>query len=390
MKFKLKDIDSKWKVYALAGCVCVLCFVVLTQLGTIFGALGELLSILQPVIIGLVMAYIINPIAVFFKNKVFKNLKKEKTQWSLSVLVAIIIVLAIIALLLVLLVPQIVENIVSIAENYQTYIDSLTNYIENSSSPIAGILRSANVLNLLSAEGGALDSIGDFLVNNARVIIEKTTSFGSTAFNWFIGAIFAFYFLSAKNDILKEIAKAFKLMLSPLKFEKGKILFAKFNAIFSKYIICELLDAAIVGVANYIFMLVCKMPNAVFVSFVVGLTNLAPTFGPIIGLVLGSFILLLVKPAAIIPFVIFTMVLQTVDGYVIKPNLFGDALNVPGVLILIAIIIFGKLMGVTGLLLAIPIAAIVVYIYSEAFIPWLELRKDLKAYRKEEAQAKKE
>ncbi len=390
MKFKLKDIDSQWKVYALAGCVCVVCFVVLTHLGTIFGALGELISILQPVIIGLVMAYIINPVAVFFKNKVFKNLKKEKTQWGLSVLVAIIIVLAVIALLLILLIPQIIENIVSIAENYQAYIDSLTEYIETSASPIAGILKSANVLNLLSAKGGALDRIGDFLLNNARVIIEKTTSVGSTAFNWFIGAIFAFYFLSAKNGILSEIEKAFKLMLSPLKFEKAKILFAKFNAIFSKYIICELIDAAIVGAANYVFMAACKMPNAVFVSFVVGLTNLAPTFGPIIGLVLGCFILLLVKPAAIIPFVIFTMVLQTVDGYVIKPNLFGDALNVPGILILIAIIIFGKFMGVTGLLLAIPIAAIVVYIYSEGFIPWLELKRDLKAYHKEEAQMKKE
>lgn len=385
MKFKLKDIDSKWKVYALAGCVCAAFFVLLMNLGSIWAALGKLISILKPVIIGFVMAYIVNPLAVFFQKKIFKKLTRENLKWTLSVICSIIIVLAIIVLIIALLIPQIVGNIVSIAENYPRYLESLAEYVETSDNIVVRIVKNASLLEWLSAEDGLMSQIGTLISDNANVIIKTTTSAGSAAFNWFIGAIFALYFLSAKPAILSEIAKAFELMLSPLKFEKAKILFAKFNAIFSKYIVCEIIDALIVGIANCIFMLVCKMPDAGFVSFVVGLTNLAPTFGPIIGAVFGAFILLLVKPSAILPFLIFTVILQTIDGYVIKPNLFGDALNVPGVLILIAIIVFGKFMGVTGLLIAIPAAAIVVYIYKEAFIPWLQLKKDLKAYYKDQA-----
>ena len=117
-------------------------------------------------------------------------------------------------------------------------------------------------------------------------------------------------------------------------------------------------------------------------SVVIGVTNLIPTFGPIIGWVVGSFILLLVDPVAVLPFLIFAFTLQTFDGYVFKPKLFGDVLNVPGFLILMAIIVFGKLMGVTGMLISIPVAAILVYIYNEAFIPWLELKRDLNEYNK--------
>ena len=150
---------------------------------------------------------------------------------------------------------------------------------------------------------------------------------------------------------------------------------AKFNAIFSKYIVCELADALIIGALNAVFMKIFRMPYVLIISVIVAVTNLIPTFGPLIGGGIGAFILLLIKPTAVIPFLIFTLIVQTLDAYLIKPKLFGNALNVPGVLILIAIIIFGKLMGVTGMLLAIPFAAILVYLYTERLVPWLEKRK---------------
>ena len=88
----------------------------------------------------------------------------------------------------------------------------------------------------------------------------------------------------------------------------------------------------------------------------------------------------------ILPFLIFTLVIQLLDSYLIKPKLFGGALNVPGLVILIAIIVFGKLFGVLGMLIAIPAAAILVYFYSEVLLPWLELRQELKEYRKDMGQ----
>ncbi len=390
MKFNLKDIDKKWKEYALAGCVCILFFVCLTNLGKIWAATAKILGMLKSVFFGLIIAYVINPLAVVFQKKLFRRCRKEKQQWIFSVLLSLLIVVLIISLLMVLLIPQIVSNIASLAENYSLYVEHLKQFVENLGEPWSSLPIKKELLLLLSADGGLITRLGEFIAKNADIIIQKTTGFGAAAASWIIGGIFAIYFLLAKNGILREISKTFSLILSPAKYENARILLEKFNAIFSKYIVCELLDAFIIAASSYVFMTICGMPDAIFISFIVGITNLAPTFGPIVGMAAGGFILLLVKPAAILPFLIFSLILQTVDGYILKPKLFGDALNVPAVLILAAIVFFGNLMGVTGMLIAIPVAAILVYIYSQLLIPWLELRRDLKIYYKEQEKKQEE
>lgn len=378
---EFKQIDKKWKEYALAGCVIVLFYVVLTHLGLIGSGIAGFFKVLKPIVLGFVFAYIVNPIAVFFNKTIFKGVKKEKAAWILSIILTVIVVLLIITVLVASLIPQVVDSVQTLADNYLVYLARLRDFIAN--IPVISSTGLNKILDDFLADGGLAVKIGDFLKDNSKIVIEKTTSFGGAAMNGVIGGIIAIYFLVAKKSIQAAFARFFSLALSAMDFERLSMLMTKFNAIFSKYIVCELIDSAIVLVLNYIFMLVCGMPNAIFVSVVVGVTNLAPTFGPIIGAVIGTFILLLVQPTSVIAFLIFTVVLQTLDGYVIKPKLFGDALNVPGVIILMSIIVFGKLMGVTGMLLSIPFAAIIVYIYSEIFMQWLELKRELKQYKKD-------
>ena len=136
--------------------------------------------------------------------------------------------------------------------------------------------------------------------------------------------------------------------------------------------------ALIVGVLNYIFMLILGMPYALVTSVVVGIANLVPTFGPIVGGVVGALIQLLANPINALWFIIFTIALQTFDGYWIKPRMFGEFLNVPGVLILISIVVFGRLIGIVGVFLAIPLAAIMIYLFNEFALPRMEARKEHK------------
>lgn len=387
---ELKQIDKKWKEYALAGCVIVLFYVVLTHLGLIGSGIAGFFKVLKPIVLGFVFAYIVNPIAVFFNKTIFKGVKKEKAAWILSIILTVIVVLLIITVLVASLIPQVVDSVQTLADNYLVYLARLRDFIAN--IPVISSTGLSKILDDFLADGGLAVKIGDFLKANSKVVIETTTSFGGAAMNGVIGGIIAIYFLVAKKNIQSAFAHFFSLVLSAMDFERLSIIMTKFNAIFSKYIVCELIDSAIVMILNYIFMLVCGMPNAIFVSVVIGVTNLAPTFGPIVGAAMGAFILLLVKPTSVLAFLIFTVVLQTLDGYVIKPKLFGDALNVPGVIILMSIIVFGKLMGVTGMLLSIPFAAIIVYIYSEIFMQWLEMKRELKQYKKDlakEEQSKK-
>ena len=124
-------------------------------------------------------------------------------------------------------------------------------------------------------------------------------------------------------------------------------------------------------------MSVMGMQYVGMISVVIAVTNLIPTFGPIIGGLIGAFILLLINPLHALIFIIFTMVLQTLDGYVIKPKLFGNSLGVSGLLILIAIIVGGKMFGVVGILLAIPFAAIIDFVYKDYLLSALEKKKDV-------------
>ena len=113
------------------------------------------------------------------------------------------------------------------------------------------------------------------------------------------------------------------------------------------------------------------------ISFIVGVTNLAPTFGPIVGGAIGGSILVLANPLSALWFIIFTIILQTLDGYVIKPKLFGDSLGVSSIWILIAIIVGGRMFGVVGIMIAIPVAAIIDYIYKEYFLYRMEEKKNI-------------
>ena len=141
------------------------------------------------------------------------------------------------------------------------------------------------------------------------------------------------------------------------------------DTILLKYLSCSLLDALFIGVSNALFMLIFRIPNVALISVLVGVTNLAPTFGPLIGGAIGFIILGLLNPGYGILFLIFTFIIQTLDGYVVKPKLYGDSLGVSSLWILIAIICGGKIFGVVGVLLAIPFAAIVQYLMEEILFP---------------------
>ena len=137
----------------------------------------------------------------------------------------------------------------------------------------------------------------------------------------------------------------------------------------------SLLDSLIVGTVNAIFMLICRMQYVGLVSAVVAVTNLIPNFGPIIGAVVGGFVLFLVNPLHALLFIAFCIVLQFVDGYILKPKLFSGSLGVSGLLILVASIVLGNMFGVWGMVLSVPIAAILSFLYRDYFLPRHEKRR---------------
>lgn len=140
---------------------------------------------------------------------------------------------------------------------------------------------------------------------------------------------------------------------------------SRVGTIFSKYISCNLLDAVIIGAANALFLYIMKMPHIALIAVTAGVTNMIPTVGPVIGAVIGAALLLFGEPLNALWFVLFTVVLQLLDSYLIRPKLFGSSLGVPALGVLIATLIGAHFFGIFGLLLAVPVAAVLLMLVKD-------------------------
>jgi len=355
----------------------------LSHLPQILGGFSTFYGFIKPVVVGAVIAYIFDPLARTFNSSVFRKIKNEKTKWKLSVATTIVVILAAIILLFVALIPQIVDSITTFVSNLGSYVDSsqelLAGFETQSGNKIFGI----DVSGIADLGERALDNLSRTFTDkeNVQNILSGSVSAGKGVFDIVIAFILAIYLLLDKHRLINGVSRLMSLILKDKNYVNAGEFIAKCNQILIRYISFDIIDGVIVGVVNFIFMLITDMNYSVLISVIVGVTNLAPTFGPIVGAVIGGFILVLVKPWHAVWFLIFTIILQTLDGYVLKPKLFGESLGVSPLMILISIILGGRLFGVVGILLAIPFAAIWDFVWKDFVLKKLEERK-LKSYNK--------
>ena len=363
MHFNKDWLNKPWVAYTIATCSAVILFLGLSHLGVILTGVGNFLGYFSSLLVGVIFAYLLNPVALFCRNKVFRKLKNEKQKWTLSVVLAVVIFVAIFVLLLVTLIPQLINSISVFAGNLQEYMAGLSNTVSSGSGMLFGLIDYSNLQETLS---NVLGNLSASLQSHASTILDTSFNVGASIANTVIGFILSIYFLLDKERLLTGFRKAFRAFMKEENYNNTRTFVNRCDSILIRYIGFTILEGAIVGVVNAVMMAILQMPYISLISVIVGVTNLAPTFGPIVGAVIGAFLLLLVQPKYALWFLILTLVLQTVDGYVLKPKLFGNSLGVPSVWILISIVLGGKFFGVPGILLAIPFAAIVNFIYQDS------------------------
>lgn len=363
MKFNKDLLKKKWVAYTLATCSAVVLYFLLSNVSDIFKGIGFVYRIISPLITGLIIAYIIDPFVTFLQNTVFSNVKSEHTKKKLSVTVALVGIAIFIILLMVALIPQIVVSIKTLFGNMDNYIRSLQGFLQTAS--IEAAERGIDISGITRFGDDILNVAGKKIPENFDGILTTSLSISKAIFDLFIAMFLAIYFLADKDRLRGSFSRLLKRVIKADGYKAFSSFWERCNSILIRYIAFDIIDGIIVGVANLIFMSVAGMPYSVLISLVVGITNLAPTFGPIVGGIIGGFILVLVNPFYALWFIIFTVILQTIDGYILKPKLFGGSLGVPGVWILISIIVGSRILGVAGILLAIPFAAIVDFIYHD-------------------------
>ena len=356
-------------------------------------------SIIAPFVYGLVVAYLLCPLYNVTcrgcrKAKFFKLGKKDHSRIIAKILASIVSLLALFGIIIGLLwmvIPGMIESITAIVRMMPGQINDLTIWVENtfhnmkdSSAPMAAFL-DAVVLN-------AREWIENTMIPGSETII---TSLSNVAFdiitgvwNFIIGIVICMFFLNSKEIFA---AHSRKLVFAVVNEEKAnRFLYGAHyvNRVFGKYINGKLIDSLVVGVVCFIVMSLFNWPYAMLISVIVGVTNIIPFFGPFIGAIPSALLLLMVDPWICLYFLIFTLILQQIEGNILAPKILGGSTGLPSFWVMFAIVVGGGLFGFAGMILGIPIFACV-YAYT-AYTVNNKLEKkglttDLTVYKKMDA-----
>ncbi len=370
---KKSILRSRWLQLTLALCTAVLLYLFVSHIDLLLSGLGSLTGFISPVITGLIIAYILNPFAGLLEDHVLKGIGNQKYRHRISVFLTIAGGIAVLTLLLIVLIPQLIRSVAYLISHISVYTVQLQGLVDRIAGEWAS--RNLDIANLTHGVNEFLGNVTSSITGNYDNLVETSFSIGKQVFNFLIGFVLAVYFLLDKEKLVNGCARLLRAIMKEGNYEWTIDFLGRCHKILIRYIAFDIFDGFIIGLINYIFMKVTGMSYAGLVSIVVGVTNLAPTFGPIVGCVIGSFILVLINPIHALLFIIFTIILQFFDGYIFKPKLFGETLGVSPLWILIFIIVGGRMFGVWGILLAIPLTAIADFVYDEMVLVRLEERR---------------
>lgn len=357
--------------------------------GTIPEFLNNLWQIVAPITTGFVIAYLSNRIVTFFEKKVFKWISNFKVRRFISILITFICILLFISLILVILIPSLINTLASFWNTYiVNYEDAIKGWVNSLNDTMSrfSFLNSVKRLNPESviswikstlpwiddvAEGdimSILPNVSDSITHNISVILEFGLFFGTSvvAFikNFVLGIFIAFYMLMAKEKCKAYIRRLLNSFLSP-KNVRSVVRFGKLvDRSFGGFIEGQLLDAIVVGIISFIVFLIFGIPVPHLLATIIAVTNVIPIFGPFIGGIPAAFIVLLAAPEKTILFVLLLFVIQQIDGNIICPHIIGDKINISSLATIIAIITMGGLYGILGMIIGVPIFAVVIHIIN--------------------------
>lgn len=333
----------------------------------------KILKAAQPIIIGLVLAYLLHPVMEFMESRLYKLLKKqmkkeEKAKSTARILAlsgAILFLLIILVLLVAAIVPAVISSVASLMDTMPGNVQNFIEMIQN--GKFGQFELTDTISQILTKLTNNLETWAtETLLPQAQTYVVQITSGVITmvkaVMNFIIGIIVAAYVLMIKE---KLVGQGKKLIYSLFKPRQANIIIEtghKANEIFGGFISGKIIDSAIIGVICYFGCLILRIPNALLVAVIVGVTNIIPVFGPFIGAIPSLLLVVIQSPWHALYLMIFIIVLQQVDGNIIGPKILGSSTGLSSFWVMFAILIGGGLFGFLGMLLGVPIFALIYYI----------------------------
>lgn len=369
---RLRQEISKGMTYFVVVAAGIAFYFALLRLTNLSAYFAMAIDVLKPVLYGLLIAFLLNPIVKQIDRWLLPVLEKrmsEKGAAKLSrtagILVSLIVLFVVITALFNMLIPELYQSIRSLVFTLPRQINELMermNGIETDDSNMGIMIRT-----LLEE---ATNTFQDWLRNNIfrqandimTILTTGVIDFVSEIFNALIGIIVSIYVLYSKEMFGRQGKKITYALFNSHHANIVLHITQKANEIFGGFLIGKIIDSIIIGILCFLGLTVLNMPYTVLVSVIVGVTNVIPFFGPYIGAIPSAILILLADPMKGLYFLIFILVLQQIDGNFIGPKILGNSTGLSSFWVIFAILLGGGLFGFLGMLLGVPTFAVIYYI----------------------------
>ncbi len=378
--------DKRVRSFIVAGLILLTFAFLFIKYDGLMLAVNKVINVIRPVIIGCFIAFAfqkpLNFISSKYENKYDKiyqrklqrlkkknngvlpsQLPKRSTLPSkLSILTLYILALLFLTVLVVIIVPQLANSIKMFSDNFDEYYrnveDLIQKYYKNEDSTLIQWIEDLNIPDKIY---GLAEYLPDVLMKTFGI----TASLLGTIVDLFLGIVLSVYILAERSHLKSQGQRLGKRFCKPEKYEKISKYLHLIAEKFSSFISGQLTEAFILGILCFIGMSIFGFEYAVLISTIIGLTNLIPIVGPIIGTIPCAFILLLVNPTDAVWFIVFIIILQQLESNIIYPRVVGSSMGLPALWVSVAVIIGGGLQGIFGMVVAIPLMSFIYTVLKE-------------------------
>ena len=357
----MNKIGPRLKGYFLLITYAILLYLAVSNIKSVMVFLSTIIMVLSPFILGIIFAYVLNIIMVFFERHLFNRLEKSKKpflrklQRPLSILTTFIVVLLFLTIISLFMVPQLTESITTLKSNMNVYLDSLNKFINDLADRYD---LTGDIWNEISVNWNEIfNKSSKFVSAVIPQIYNFTKNLTNGIINIIIG-IFVSIYLLAKRKTDKDHETTIICLTSKETATKIIDTGVQANKTFQDFIAGQAIEALILGALVLLGMLIFNFPYAVLCSVIIAVTALIPIFGAWIGTIPCAFIILMAQPQKAIWFIVFIVVLQQLENNLIYPRVVGKSIGLDGLWVLFALIAGGSLFGLAGMLVGVPAFAV--------------------------------
>ncbi len=367
MKFNWNKKYTTYAIYAsLVLAAVIFCIFLGVYIQNIWSGILFVLNVFSPLMYGFVIAYILMPVLNLFEKRVFFKVRHGVIRRGLSVSLVVVVVGLVIGLLVYAIFPQIARSASDLQTSLVTYSETLQEWVNTMASKpgvlgtIFKYLTSVIDFTVLSQPiSYIIELLYEIMKDFSPYIMNFLGSFVVQLKNILLGIVFAGYLMCSKELVLAQVNKLMHAVFSEKRIKKIKNTVKYTDRTFGKYLMGTFVDAVFVGVLTAVAMLIFRIPYVPLISVIIACTNIIPIFGPFIGAIPSFLFIFISSPVKALIFIAVILVIQQIDGNFIAPRVLGSAIGLPAIGVIIAITVMGGLFGVFGMVIGVPVFAVI-------------------------------